>query len=246
VNEAEWLAAVDPQPMLDFLTQNDNDPRLRLFACACVRRIWHLLPDDRCKAAVEAAERDPGAKAYPPAVRASVLGVLPGVRLTQVPGQDQPGEWAQGARMMATTAAFAVLHQGPMLGFASGARWAAAGASTSAAGAVTSAARAAGSAGERETKAERAAQSRLLRDIVFNPFSLPPAVEAAWLAHNGGAVPKLARAIRDERAYDRLPLLADALEDAGCSDVDLLGHCRSGAEHALGCWAVEMLRGRGE
>jgi hypothetical protein len=245
VKEAQWLAAVDPQPMLDFLKQDDNDPRLRLFACACVRRIWHLLPDDRCKAAVEAAERDPGAQAYPPAIRAAALAVLPGVRLTQVPALDQPGEWSRAVRMMATTAAFAVLHQGPMLGFASGARWAAAGASTSSAGAVASAARADGSAGDDETKAERAAQSRLLRDIVYNPFRSPPAVEAAWLAWNGGAVANLARAIRDERAFDRLPLLADALEDAGCTDADLLGHCRSGQEHALGCWAVELLLAKG-
>jgi hypothetical protein len=240
VTEGQWLAAADPQPMLGFL-RNDDDPRLRLFACACVRHIWHLLTDGRSRAAVEAAERDPEAEVYPAAVRKGAEAVMPGVRLGPRRSDYQPGEWFNLARKVAASAALAVLHQGPTFGFASAPHWAATTAANSAALAATFAARAAGSTANSARKAERAAQSHLLRDIFFNPFRPPPAVEAAWLACNGGAVPRLARSIRDERAFGRLPLLADALEDAGCTDVDLLGHCRSGAEHALGCWAVELL-----
>jgi len=79
---------------------------------------------------------------------------------------------------------------------------------------------------------------------VGNPFRPAPHIDPAWLAGNGGTVPKLARAIYDERAFDRLPVLADALEDAGCTDADILTHCRSGGEHVRGCWVVDLLLGK--
>ena len=73
------------------------------------------------------------------------------------------------------------------------------------------------------------------------PGGRPAAVnlDPAWLAWNEGTVARLARAIRDERAWDRLPILADALEEAGCTAAALLGHCRSGAEHPHGRWLVD-------
>jgi hypothetical protein len=224
--------------MLDFFQRDDADPRLRLFACACVRRVWHLVPDPRSRAAVEAVEQRPGAEVYPPAVRAAAGDAAAEIfEIIPVPGG--PDAMMDQARHAAATAASGVVTE-TAFGFISPADIANATVGLTVE-AVKYAARAAGNAGRREMKAERVAQSRLLRDIVFNPFRSPPAVEAAWLAWNGGAVANLARAIRDERAYDRLPLLADALEDAGCHDADLLGHCRSGQEHALGCWAVDLL-----
>ena len=90
---------------------------------------------------------------------------------------------------------------------------------------------------------ERAAQTRLLRDIFGNPFH-PVAVDPAWLAWNDGAIPKMAQAIYGERAFDRLPLLADALEDAGCTEADILAHCRGPGPHVRGCWVVDLLLGK--
>src|SRR5262249_39772461 len=87
-------------------------------------------------------------------------------------------------------------------------------------------------------RAEAAALARLLRDVVGNPFR-PPRVDPAWLAA-GVAVP-LAEAIYDERAFDRLPILADALGDAGCSDAERLAHLRSRGPHVRGCWAVDLV-----
>jgi hypothetical protein len=63
----------------------------------------------------------------------------------------------------------------------------------------------------------------------------------AW---QNGAVPKLAAEIYDARAFDRLPILADALEEAGCDDADGLAHCRSGGEHVRGCWVVDWVSGK--
>ena len=86
-------------------------------------------------------------------------------------------------------------------------------------------------------------QSNLVRDILGNPFR-PVWFDPSWIAWNDGTVRKLAQVISDDRAFDRLPILADALEDAGCTDTDILGHCRNGGEHVRGCWVVDALLGK--
>jgi hypothetical protein len=68
-----------------------------------------------------------------------------------------------------------------------------------------------------------------------------PSPDPGWLT---SAVVTLARGIYDDRAFDRLPVLADALEDAGCADASVLTHCRGGGPHARGCWVVDGLLGR--
>jgi hypothetical protein len=89
----------------------------------------------------------------------------------------------------------------------------------------------------------RELQAALLRDLFGNPFR-PVAVDPAWLTWNGGTVPRLAQAIYDERCFDRLPILADALEDAGCHDLAILTHCRGPGPHVRGCWVVDALLGK--
>jgi hypothetical protein len=84
----------------------------------------------------------------------------------------------------------------------------------------------------------------VIRDVVGNPFRPAPVIDPAWLAWSGGTVRKLAAASYEERAFDRLPVLADALEDAGCSDPEVLGHLHCGGEHARGCWVLDLLLGK--
>ena len=55
---------------------------------------------------------------------------------------------------------------------------------------------------------------------------------------------QIAQAIYDDRAFDRMPILADALEDAGCMDQTILNHCRQSGEHVRGCWVVDLLLGK--
>jgi hypothetical protein len=81
---------------------------------------------------------------------------------------------------------------------------------------------------------------QLLHDLIGNPFRPPPRLDASVLAWNDAAVPRVAAAIYEERRFEDLPILADALEEAGCTDAELLGHCRGG-EHARGCWAVDSV-----
>jgi hypothetical protein len=113
--------------------------------------------------------------------------------------------------------------------------WAARSSASLAAGTYTS-----GGIDRYSRPAENRDQAALLRCLFGNPFH-PATSDPAWLAWNSATVPKLAQAIYDDRAFDRLPVLADALEDAGCIDADLLAHCRSGAEHVRGCWVVDLL-----
>jgi hypothetical protein len=70
-------------------------------------------------------------------------------------------------------------------------------------------------------------------------------VDPGWLAWDGGAVRNLAQGIYQERAFDRLPVLGDALEEAGCDSTDMLLHCRQPGEHVGGCWLIDLLLGKG-
>jgi hypothetical protein len=89
---------------------------------------------------------------------------------------------------------------------------------------------------------EFAAQCQLLREIVGTP---PRAVvvDAASLAWIEGALRNVARAIYEGRRFSDLPILADAIEEAGCASADLLNHCRGPGPHVLGCWALDFLAG---
>ena len=87
-------------------------------------------------------------------------------------------------------------------------------------------------------------EADLIRDVVENPFRPPSPVAAAWLSWNDRAVEKLARGIYQERVFDRIPILADALEEAGCHDEAFLTHCREGRLHIRGCWVIDRLLGR--
>ena len=84
----------------------------------------------------------------------------------------------------------------------------------------------------------------MVRDVFGNPFRPRTPADPSWLAWNGGVVRELARAAYSDRCFTDMALLADALEDAGCADADLLGHLRGPGPHVRGCWAVDLLLGK--
>jgi hypothetical protein len=83
----------------------------------------------------------------------------------------------------------------------------------------------------------------LLRDIAGNPFR-PSSMNPTWLAWNSGIVVRLAESIYEERTFDRMPILGDALEEAGGGDAAILDHCRQPGVHTRGCWVVDGILGR--
>jgi hypothetical protein len=82
--------------------------------------------------------------------------------------------------------------------------------------------------------------SQLVRCIFGNPYR-PVALNPSWLT---STVLALANGIYNEKAFDRMPILADALQDAGCDNEEVLNHCRQQGVHVRGCWLIDLLTDR--
>lgn len=228
MTEADWLAATDPQQMLERLRSRWTERKKRLFEAACCRQIWQLFTDERSRRAIDAAEAfaDGGMTADQLEVIANDAAEVWGQELTQLPEADQAELRATGRldRPLPSDAAYNVAI--PM-GW-----WGGAPAFDNPSRIIREA---------RNVPAGQAeAQCNLLRDIVGNPFR-PVALDPVWRTE---AVVALVAGIYADRAFDRLPVLADALEDAGCADADILSHCRGPGPHVRGCWVVDLLLGK--
>jgi hypothetical protein len=226
MTEAEWLECTDSRKMLDFLEGKASDRKLRLFAVACCRRIWHLLPNDSCRTVVELREL-------------SVEGLDTKQQLREVEERFWDDSWEKVSGLFGYyfgREAVAYLLYNDECDGADGVAWQAAVA------AGTGQLQPDGHS-YKASDAEQAAQSFLVRDIFGNPFRLV-ALDPAWLIWHDATIPRLARTIYDERAFDRMPILADALEEAGCNDPAIIDHCRQPGEHVRGCWVVDLLLGK--
>jgi len=96
-----------------------------------------------------------------------------------------------------------------------------------------------GSAAERSEF--RAKQAELLREVFLHHF-IPVTLDRRWLT---ATVIDLARTIYDETVFERMPILADALMDAGCDNEEIISHCQGPGPHLLGCWVLDLLLGKG-
>jgi hypothetical protein len=225
MTEADWLGYEDPRPMLEFLDGKADERRLRLFAVACCRRVWDLLTDRRSRRAVEVAERYADRAATDRELREAYA--------------EAYNAYANAftTRDHAANAAISVAVEQPVHAARGAANYTAYAAGD----------RAAGPEGlhtvpfHNAKVAERREQASVLRHIMGNPFR-PVTVGPSWLSWNQGTVPRLARAIYAEQRFRDLPVLADALEEAGCDDQEVLSHCREGGEHLRGCWVVDLVR----
>jgi hypothetical protein len=221
--EARWVNCEDPEEMLRYLLGKTGDRKFRLFACACVRRVWRLLRDERSRSAVHMAER----YADRPGGLTQLLSARREARLAEqyFHGLARHGEGAdyEMARWAARAAEATVEDTG--WDVACNAAW-------SAAHAV-----------QGQAAGERVAQCYLLRDAFGNPFC-PESFAPAWRRWNHGCVVQLAQAIYDEQRFEHMPILADALEEAGCDNDIILWHCRETEQHARGCWVLDAILGK--
>jgi hypothetical protein len=243
MTEAEWMAFTDPTPMLDYLRDKASDRKLRLFAVACCLRIVHWLNDERSRRALEVGERyadglvtdenledarenscDASGAAHREAMAA---GWSPNTWIANAAANAAYGvcghwqNWLSDNRLFETPVWAARATAGPAVEHD-----------------LSDVARTDGFDNERRI------QCQLLRDL-FGPIPFRPVqLDRASLLWTNGTLSRLAQGIYDERAFDRLPIVADALEDAGCDNADILAHCRGGGEHVRGCWVVDLLLGK--
>lgn len=84
---------------------------------------------------------------------------------------------------------------------------------------------------------------RFLHCVFANPFRRAT-VFPAWLTWNGSLLISMAQKMYDSRDFIDMPVLADALEEAGCTNADILNHCRQPGEHVRGCWVVDLILGK--
>jgi hypothetical protein len=208
-----------------------------LFAAVCCRRIWHLLPDEPSRAAILAAEKYANGLADRSAVEAAEQKAYAAAEATR--------EELPDLLWKATPIFYAMWAASCLTGAMSSRR------PISGAAYYTQQAfawhlfPAPQSRKERETTQQEEAQRQVgwLRDIFGNPFR-PISIQPDWLTWNGGTAVKLARMIYDECRFGDIPILADALEEAGCTDAAILDHCRQPGEHVRGCWVVDLLLGK--
>jgi hypothetical protein len=227
MTEAEWLAANDPTEMLEELG-TAYKRKLRLFACACCRRVWSHLQDSRSKLSVEASEQFADREIGKPELKAAQLAAMLGK--SRIDEYVFPAENAAAsvARPNVVTRWVAQLTC-----WAIGNRSATTYAVSQGVLSVVQ---------KREIAQQREAQYQafLLRDIFGNPFR-PIQFDPAWFTPT---VVALANGIYADRAFDRMPILADALEEAGCDNADVLLHCRGDSPHVKGCWVVDAVLGK--
>jgi hypothetical protein len=230
MTEAEWLEASNPEPMLESLREKASSRKLRLFAVGCCRGIWHRLNDERSRNAVEAAERS---------TEEEIVGrALEPMRQQAIAATLAVRE--RTSAHYACTAAGCVLNVSSIWKIANSAAYIAAlGAARQASVAVKVGTRRGGGGGP-AAKRERNRQASMLRCIFGNPFR-PVTVSPAWQTAN---VLALAQGMYDDRGFDRMPILGDALEEAGCTNAEVLSHCREPGKHVRGCWVVDLLIGK--
>jgi hypothetical protein len=270
VTEAEWLACGDPLVLVEFLRgspsgadaatwwqaswradepQAPADRRFRLFACACCRRIWGRIPEPCNRDAVVAVEEYSDGRAGSAVLEAALTASSRVEYLQDGSKRAEPGYWAVkylGRGFYKMTAGGSALMV--------------------ASRALSLAAEEYGRVARNEfdlcfyaasgvflapfrwpepvpdaVRVELAAQTNLLRDVFGNPFR-PVAFDPAWSSPTAVA---LADRMYESRDFAAMPVLADALMGAGCEQPDILSHCRAGGEHVRGCWAVDLVLGKG-
>lgn len=209
--------------MLEFLKDKGSQRKLRLFAVACCRRMWQWFWFDECKMAVLIAEE------FADGLRSeSELAIACATAESHADDLAEVPEWAAvqaswpDIRETAMECAITSWVFYPIEGFVMK-------------NPIDFPPFCDVKSAEEELK-----QIDVIRDIFANPFH-PVAIDPSWQTP---AVTGLAQSIYDQRRFEDMPLLADALEEAGCTNDEILEHCRGPGEHVRGCWVVDLVLGK--
>jgi hypothetical protein len=223
MTEQQWLECTDPRPMLEYFGEMRLEPRLRRLAVECCRRVRHLITEEVFRTAADAGEAfadDPRNKKN--TIKAiAQASIIAWGRMRQYELSADSNQFRAACSAVATCASTDQL-------------------------AALNAMRAAAQAVNRTDANccdvdELQHQAALIRDIFGNPFcpvplgpdKLDPRIKA------------VVQSMYDNRNFQEMPQLADALVDSGCTSTDILSHCRSEGPHVRGRWVVDLLLGKG-
>ena len=238
MTEQEWLNCTDPKPMLDFLRGKASNRKLRLFACGCCRPGWRSI-SEVFQEAIRVAENHADGRATDVELGAAVRSAHRVRRKRNFleravyDAARSAGDALGVAHNVARAFAFeAAPNPSP-----------------------THISRVVDDQFVMEEVPPNAArlawntayasflrlESSFLRDIFGSLPFCPLLLDPTWRTPT---VVELAQAIYDNRAFDRMPELADALQAAGCDNDEILSHCRGPGLHVRGCWVVDLVLGK--
>lgn len=218
--EQQWLAKTrNAQHMVHTLGElryprtKVGRRKLRLFACGCCRMVWHMLSDERLRAAVEVAEQFADGQVEKATLDRTYERLQREINFAdyeRVLDRHAVSMAFESCHEAAYVAAYSVttLSPNPLVPSA--------------------------------TPNDDRVLCDLLRCVFGNPFQ-KPAFPKTWRTET---VVALATGVYQKRAFDRLPILADALEEAGCNDRAMLTHLRDPGPHCRGCWVLDLALGK--
>lgn len=269
MTEAEWLACTNPAPTLDSVRGKTSDRKLRLFTCACCRHVWdHLATEEKevvitvecCADGWADLEEERGAlpKDHAPCQFEDwfdTCGYLWGSLRDELRSVNP--NWPENETLEAIEREATWF---PEILFLPDPVWTARITSRAMCRLVKETRKSASKRGSSQRfeadawqarwdavyaaeDAEMAWQSAVLSDLFLNVFQ-SVSIAPAWLSWKNGTVPTIARVMYDKGDFDAMPILADALEEAGCTNDDILRHCRLSGDHIRGCWLLDLLLGK--
>jgi hypothetical protein len=227
VRERTWLNTTDPEPMLRFMRDRTTDRRARLLVCAAARLVWKHLTDERSRRAVEVgelcADGRADADARWAAFRHALDVILEEIRADPASTRGLDAHRACDCVSDSVEAMWGLLRPTLRDRVRDIPLWAMI-----------------WWLGVGKISVRRPSPDIwcvLIRDIFGNPFR-PVTFDPRWRTSDSVG---LATGIYEDRAFDRLPILADALIDSGCDDEQVLRHCRSAGPHVRGCHVVDWV-----
>lgn len=242
MTELQWTTWTEVDKLLNFLRGKASDRKLRLFAVACCRRVRPQIHLQEYQQMVDLAEEFTDHD-LPVKEIAAARGHAYGLHFEAIDREPRrPNDDWTASAFAAVEEALSdpreeanIANEPVLVDAVITTSWQAARAAEYVHGP--------GSAAEPWISTsihEKSVQAGLLRDIIGNPFRLAT-LERSWLIWNDNTILHMAQSIYDDRAFDIMPVLGDALEDAGCRNAAILNHCRQPGQHVRGCWVVDLL-----